>query len=56
MKNFLIKLLSISVFFGSAIGIIMANVKGVDITGFCLSMGISAFTYFDTKLDDLKEE
>jgi hypothetical protein len=56
MSNFLIKLLSIAFFLCSAIGIIEANVKGIDITYFCLSMGVSALTYLDTKLDELKGE
>lgn len=56
MMNFLIKLLSIVAFLCSAMGIIVANVQGIDITYFCLFMGVSAFIYFDTKLDDLKGE
>lgn len=54
MSNFLTKLLSIAVFLCSAMGIIVANVNGIDITYYCLFMGVSAFIYFDTKLDDLK--
>lgn len=54
MRNFFTKLLSIAVFLCSAMGVIVANVNGIDITYFCLFMGVSAFVYFDTKLDDLK--
>lgn len=54
MRNFLTKLLSIAVFLCSAMGIIVANVQGIDITNFCVSMGVSAFIYLDTKLNDLE--
>lgn len=54
MSNFLTKLLSIAVFFCSAMSIIVANIRGIDITYFCLFMGVSAFIYLDAKLDDLK--
>lgn len=54
MRTFLTRLLSIAVFLCSAMGVIVGNVNGIDITYFCLFMGVSAFIYFDTKLDDLK--
>lgn len=56
MRNFFTKLLSIAVFLCSAMGVIVGNVNGIDITYFCLFMGVSAFIYFDAKLDDLKGE
>lgn len=54
MRDFITKFLSIFVFLCSGMGVIVANIRGIDITYFCLFMGVSAFIYLDTKLDDLK--